>query len=274
MVLNHVAHDARLLIVAAAPLDAHRFGVRDLDVVNVLPVPKRLVDAVGEAEDQKVLDGLFAEVVVNAVNLRLVEVAEDLLVQLARAVEARAKGLLDDDANPALVLFGQARLAQLSDRLGVELRRDREVEEAVPLCAVLLVNLFEQLGEFAVAFGLVNVRRQELHPPGERLPHLLVNALGLRELDDRSLHLVAELLVRHRRAAQADDGELGGQQVLLHETVERRDELPLGEVARRAEDDDRARLSRPLKTHPRPHRVLNDYRCLHLQPSREMMNVE
>jgi hypothetical protein len=43
-------------------------------VVDVLAVPHRLEDAVGEAEDEKVLDGLLAEVVVDAVDLRLVEV--------------------------------------------------------------------------------------------------------------------------------------------------------------------------------------------------------
>ncbi len=75
VVLDHVAHHARLLVVAAAPLDADRLGVRDLDVVDVLPVPDRLEDAVGEAEDEQVLHRLLAEVVVDAVDLRLFEVA-------------------------------------------------------------------------------------------------------------------------------------------------------------------------------------------------------
>src|SRR3712207_7876950 len=44
---------------------------------------ERLVDAVGEAEDEEVLDGLFAEVMIDAVNLPLVEV----LVNLARSEE-------------------------------------------------------------------------------------------------------------------------------------------------------------------------------------------
>src|SRR4051812_27423042 len=52
VVLNHVAHDARFFVVAAAPLDAHRLGVRYLHVIYVLPIPHRLEDGVGEAEDE------------------------------------------------------------------------------------------------------------------------------------------------------------------------------------------------------------------------------
>ena len=62
-----------LLVVAGARADAFLFGHRDLHVVDVLLVEQRLEDAVGEAEDQDVLDGLLAEVVIDAVDLALVE---------------------------------------------------------------------------------------------------------------------------------------------------------------------------------------------------------
>ncbi len=263
MVLDHVPDHARLFVVAAAPLDADRLGVGDLDVVDVLAVPHRLEDAVGEAEDEEVLDGLLAEVVVDAEDLRLFEVPENLLVQLARALKTRPEGLLDDDAHPALVLLRQPGLAQLLDGLGVELRRDREVEEAVAPGAVLRVNSFEPLAEFGVALRVLDVRGEELEPGGERAPDLLVHGLRLGELDDRGLHLLAELFVGHRRAPEADDGELGREQALLHEPVERRDEFAPREVARRAEDDDRARLRRTLQTHPHPQWVLRDCRFAH-----------
>ena len=57
---HHVAQRARLVVVAAAPLDADRLGDGDLHVVDVAAVPDRLEDAVAEAERQDVLDGLLA----------------------------------------------------------------------------------------------------------------------------------------------------------------------------------------------------------------------
>jgi hypothetical protein len=73
VVLNHVAHDTGLLVVSAATFDAYGFGVRDLNVVNVLAIPQRLEDTVGEAKDQQILNRLFAQVVVNAVDLVFME---------------------------------------------------------------------------------------------------------------------------------------------------------------------------------------------------------
>jgi hypothetical protein len=103
VVLHDVARDARLLVELAAPLDADLLGHGDLDVAHVLPRPERLEDGVAEAEDQQVLDGLFSEVVIDAVDLALVEVGEQLAVQRARALEVCPEGLLDHDALKRLV---------------------------------------------------------------------------------------------------------------------------------------------------------------------------
>ena len=67
VIRDHVAQCASLLVIAAAHLDAERFGHRDLHVIDVTTIPDRLEDAVAEAEDQDVLDGLLAEVVINAI---------------------------------------------------------------------------------------------------------------------------------------------------------------------------------------------------------------
>ena len=60
MVLEHVAKDARLLVVAGAVTDADRLGHGDLDAVHVALVPKRLEDPVRESQDEDVLDSLLA----------------------------------------------------------------------------------------------------------------------------------------------------------------------------------------------------------------------
>ena len=90
-----------LLVEAGAALDPERLGDRDLDVVDELPVPDRLEDAVREPERQHVLHRLLAEVVVDAEDLALVEVLRDQLVQLACGGEVVAERLLDDQPRPA-----------------------------------------------------------------------------------------------------------------------------------------------------------------------------
>ena len=66
VVLDHVAQRAGTVVVAAAVLDAEGLGHGDLHVVDVLRVPQRLEQRVGEAQRQQVLHRLLAEVVVDA----------------------------------------------------------------------------------------------------------------------------------------------------------------------------------------------------------------
>ena len=61
------------LVEAALVPDADLLGHGDLDVVDVVLVPDRLEQVVGEPEGQHVLDRLLAEVVVDAVELALLE---------------------------------------------------------------------------------------------------------------------------------------------------------------------------------------------------------
>ena len=53
-------------------------------MVDVAAMPDRLKDQVAETEDQDVAHGLFAQVVIDAVHLRLTEDLADFAVQLDR----------------------------------------------------------------------------------------------------------------------------------------------------------------------------------------------
>ncbi len=106
VVLDDVAEGSGGLVEGAAAFDADGFGGGDLDVVDVVAVPDVLEDAVGEAEDEDVLDGLFAEVVVDAEDLVFVEDLVDFVVEGAGGVEVVAEGLLDDDADPDSAAVG------------------------------------------------------------------------------------------------------------------------------------------------------------------------
>ena len=119
MVLEDVAQDANGIVEAAAVLDPDRLGGGDLDVIDVVAIPDRLEDAIGEAQDQHVLDGLFAEVVVDAVDLVLAEVPVQGGVELARRFQVAAERLFDDDAAPTVALDGEAGGGQRVDQAGV-----------------------------------------------------------------------------------------------------------------------------------------------------------
>jgi len=59
------------------------------------------------------------------------------------------------------------------------------------------------------------------------------------------VQLLAVFLVRQRLSRGADDRERGGEKALEREVVERGDELPLREIARPPEDDNRRGLGDP-----------------------------
>src|SRR2546425_367474 len=100
VVLDDVAHRACLLVVAGAFFDADRLGDCDLNVVDVLPIPDRLEDAVREPHDEDVLDGLFAEVVIDAEDLVLTEDGVEDLGELARRLAVATERFLDAAAGP------------------------------------------------------------------------------------------------------------------------------------------------------------------------------
>ncbi len=81
MVLRHIPHGARGVVVAASTLHAQVFRNEELDVVDIPSIPQRLEDAIAEAKGQDVLNSFLAEVVVDAVHLLLAEGPMDLGIQ-------------------------------------------------------------------------------------------------------------------------------------------------------------------------------------------------
>ena len=62
MVLHHVAHRTRGIVIGASPFHADGFGHGDLHVVDVFGLPQRLEQYVGKAHGHQVLDRLLAQV--------------------------------------------------------------------------------------------------------------------------------------------------------------------------------------------------------------------
>ena len=67
-------------------------------MIDVAAVPDRLEDAVAEPEREDVLDGLLPEIVIDAIDLRLAQHLQDLVVERTGGFEIVPERLLDDDA--------------------------------------------------------------------------------------------------------------------------------------------------------------------------------
>jgi hypothetical protein len=109
VVLDHIAGDPDAIEVSGATADADVFGHRDLDMVDVVVVPHRLEEFVGEPQRQHVLHSLLAKIVIDAEHRGGREDAEHDPVQFPSAGEIVAERFFDHHPTPPTgVLLGQA----------------------------------------------------------------------------------------------------------------------------------------------------------------------
>src|SRR3954467_2092951 len=113
-------------------------------MIDETPVPHRLEDAIAEAEDQHILDGFFAEVVIDAIDLALAQHAADLGVQRFCTRQVVAKRFFVNKATEAVLFAGQAGTAELASDLAKEARTGSEIEEGIAARLVLVAHLVEQ----------------------------------------------------------------------------------------------------------------------------------
>ena len=84
---------------------------------------------------------------IDAIDLVFFQGLLDVGIERVRRFEIASERLLDDDAAPTSILFGgQARIAELLDRDREESRRDGQVEKAIALGRMLLVDFVDHLG--------------------------------------------------------------------------------------------------------------------------------
>src|SRR5687767_2207645 len=138
MVRHHVAQGSGVVEVPAPALHANALGIGDLHMVDIAAIPERLENGIVKAEDQDVLYRLFAEVVIDAVDLVFLEHALDIAVQRLGGVQVVSKWLLDHDPAPVcIVLLRQASSSQLLDDRRKKPGRGREVKKIITLSVVL-----------------------------------------------------------------------------------------------------------------------------------------
>ncbi len=103
MVLNHVAQGPGRFVIGATTLDTNCLGIGDLNMVDILPVPQRLKNAIGKPKDEQILYCLFAEVMIDAIDLTLIKNCGQRLVQCPRAFQVPAKRFLYDNTRPGFL---------------------------------------------------------------------------------------------------------------------------------------------------------------------------
>ena len=241
VVLYDVAERPGLFVICAAALDADLLGHRDLHVIDVLLVPDRLEDAVGEPQHEQVLHRLLAEVVVDAEDLVLGEATGEFRVERLCGFEVCAERLLDDDPRPRraiLALPGQARESKLIDDGRDHVWRDGQVEEA----AGDFVAGGELLAEAPISVGVVIVRLYVADSGRELRPGCVVERAAPSKRLDPFGEFGPETFIGLLAPCEPDHGKVVRQEPLAEQTIHGGDELAAREVAGRAEDRERERL--------------------------------
>src|SRR5579885_1634980 len=226
VVLHDVPDGSGAIVEGAAALDAELLRHRDLNLLDVVAVPERLEKPVRKAEIHDVVDGPFPEVMIDAEDRGFREAREQNAVQLARGGEVRAEWLFDDHA----AISGAARPREALDNgpkqhggngeiVRRPLRRAERVADRLKRgrIVVVAIHIAEQTGEL-LECGAVE-------------PAVLFDAL---------LRALAKLVYRPARPGHADHRHI--EAAALDECLQRREDFLVSEVARGAEEDQRAGL--------------------------------
>ena len=233
MVLDNVLGRTDAVVVAGAGTNTDVLRHRDLHVVDVVGVPQRLVQFVGEPEAQKVLNRFLTQVMINAEDIFGRKYLGHQIVKLLGRLEVVTKGLLDNDPPPSLQMLRQPSFAKLCQHRREQVRRNRQIERVVAARSLLLIELVQLVAKILERLSLVVLT----HDYGQRAHELVENALielCLCEGTDRLLdHLLQRDLEPPRHAG---NGEGGWQETVGGKVVERWQDLAVREVAGNAEE--------------------------------------
>src|SRR5205807_8927532 len=91
MALNHIPQRPGRFVEGGPLLHTEAFRSGDLHVVHVIAIPKGLEDAVPKSQRQKILNRIFPQEVIDAIDLRLIEGIENRGVEFSRRGKVTAK---------------------------------------------------------------------------------------------------------------------------------------------------------------------------------------
>jgi len=242
VVRHHVAQGAGNVVELAASLDVKGFGNGNLDMVDVISIPQRLEYAVREPKHHDVLNCLLSEIVVDAIDLALVQYAENLAIERLRRGQIGPERLLDDDAPPMPIRFAdEACISQPVHDGGKHLWGRREVEQDIAAGVIARLDRGQKLGKVLVGRRIVEITLEIRDVRGEPIP-VVLRHLAVAELAQADAEVAPERLIVLFGSGDADHGKLVRQQPCLAKIVECRDQQAFREVSGPAEDHQDARI--------------------------------
>ncbi len=152
--MPHVAQRPQVIVKSAPPPRAARLQQLDVHPFNRVVLPHRRKKRVGKPKSQNVLHRLFAQVVVNPVNLLVFEELAHQAVQRFGRRQVFAKRLFHHHAREAFLgttRFGQAGFGQAAENRGKILLRNCQVKNLVRAGFPRAVLLTQNAGEVGVA---------------------------------------------------------------------------------------------------------------------------
>ena len=242
MVLNHVTHRPRGVVVTGASLHAEWLGGSDLNMGDMVVIPDRFEDRVGEAHHHDVLGRLLAEIMIDTVGVALGEDLADKPVEKLGRLEILSERLLDNDSRPTAGSGGvQSALTEVIQDDGELIGRHGKVVKAIAPGAAFAVGLLHLGGEGAVSLGIVKGTLVVMDRGGKARPEFLVEGCP-GKLSRRLLKFLAELLAGLLASCKADDRDRGRESPFGGKVIERRDQLAVRQISGCAENDEGAGL--------------------------------
>src|SRR2546422_329887 len=98
MILHDIADRTDLFIEMSTTLHSERLGHGDLHAVNIVPVPDRLEERVGEPEVEQILDRFLTQVMIDSENRRFWEGLLQNSVKCLGGDKVAAKRFFHDNA--------------------------------------------------------------------------------------------------------------------------------------------------------------------------------
>ena len=226
VVLDHVAKRAGALVIIDPPLQPDRLADGDLDMIDMRAVPQRLEHQIGKPQRQQILHRFLAEIMIDPENPVLGESRGDRVIDLAARSEVESQGLFEREPD---IVRGKADCGKASDDRLEQARCGRQ-KDGEPRFVIT-----DRLGEFGEASLIIDVERDIIEPGKEsRCDFLVQEAIGQIFLE-RLAGEGAEAVGVEIRPRGADDIEIGREQPVGVEPVERRKQHAAGEIAGRAE---------------------------------------
>ena len=101
--MHHIAQSAIVVVISAAFFHADSLGEGDLDIVDVLVVPQRFENHIGETDRRDVLHHLFTQIMIDTEDLIFIKRLAQLRVQCIRRFEIPPERFLyDQTVEPVL----------------------------------------------------------------------------------------------------------------------------------------------------------------------------